>query len=78
MDSSAQRKDSAAQERREGNTCLALGAGVGALGAVGAAVSGAVCPACIVVVPGLIGLGAFKRWRSGRKVPGSVNEPPSS
>lgn len=50
-------------ERKAGNTCLALGVSVGALGAAGAALSGAVCPLCVVAAPGLIGLGMFKRWR---------------
>ena len=49
-------------EKREANTCVALGAGVGALGISAALVTGAVCPICIFVAPGLIGAGLFKRW----------------
>ncbi|MFM1846932.1 MAG: hypothetical protein RL417_406 [Pseudomonadota bacterium] len=63
--------------RREGNTCIKLGAGVGVLGAVGATIAGTVCPLCIVAAPGLIAIGVFKRWR-GRPPPeeSSPNEPP--
>jgi hypothetical protein len=50
-------------QRREANTCIALGAGIGALGAAGVMLSGAVCTACVVVAPGLVAIGAFKRWR---------------
>lgn len=48
-------------ERSEANSCIALGAGVGALGALGTALSGAVCPLCVVVAPALIGIGVYKR-----------------
>ncbi len=51
------------KRRFEGNTCMALGAGVGALGAASAALTGALCPLCIFIAPGLIGYGAFRRWR---------------
>ena len=54
------------KDKREANTCMALGAGVGILGATSAALTGAVCPLCIFVAPGLIGLGAFKRWQCSR------------
>ena len=54
----------AESERREATTCMALGAGVGALGAASAAITGVVCPLCWIVAPGLLGFGAFKRWRS--------------
>ncbi len=53
----------AEKDRREGNTCIALGAGVGALGAISAAITGALCPLCIFVAPGLVGVGAIKRWQ---------------
>ncbi len=48
-------------ERSEANSCIALGAGVGALGTLGATLSGAVCPVCVVVAPALIGIGVYKR-----------------
>lgn len=49
--------------KREANTCMALGAGVGALGTAAAVAGGALCPLCVVVAPGLIGIGAYKRWK---------------
>ncbi len=67
MDNREQTND-AKSERHEGNTCIALGAGVGALGAASAALTGAICPLCIFIAPGLIGYGAFRRWK------GSQNE----
>ena len=54
------------KDKRDANTCMALGVGVGALGAVAAALSGAVCPLCIFVAPGLLGIGAYKRWKTSR------------
>lgn len=50
---------------KEGNTCIGLGIGVGALGAGSAILSGAVCPLCYVVAPALIGVGIIRR-RQGR------------
>jgi len=64
--------------KREGDTCLALGLGVGALGAVGAVVSGAVCPLCLVIAPSLIGVGISKRLRSSPSVPPSHDTPPNT
>ena len=54
-------------DKKDANTCIALGAGVGILGAASAALSGAVCPLCVVIAPGLVGYGAYKRWKSGTK-----------
>jgi len=51
------------EDKKGANTCMALGVGVGALGAASAALSGAVCPLCIFIAPGLVGYGAYKRWR---------------
>ncbi|MBL7661824.1 hypothetical protein JNK13_03625 [bacterium] len=48
----------------EGNACLGLGAGVGALGLGGAMISGAVCPLCIFVTPLLIGMGITQKVRA--------------
>jgi hypothetical protein len=45
----------------EGNQCIALGLGVGGLGASGALVLGATCPLCLVIAPGLVGAGLLKR-----------------
>lgn len=55
--------DQDSETEREANTCIALGAGVGILGATSAVLVGAVCPLCIFVSPGLIGYGVFKKWR---------------
>lgn len=49
---------------REGNTCLGLGAGVGALGTTAAVVTGATCPLCIFVVPALVGMGLVGKYRA--------------
>ena len=53
------------KKKNEANTCMAIGAGVGVLGTVTAAITGAVCPLCIVIAPGLIGIGAYKRSKLG-------------
>ncbi|MBP9837317.1 MAG: hypothetical protein KBC84_01240 [Proteobacteria bacterium] len=53
---------SATSEKREANTWVALGAGVGALGIGAALVTGAVCPICFIVAPGVIGAGVLKHW----------------
>lgn len=76
MDSMMDSKDSTAElksalvrddEVRDANSMIASGIGIGALGAVAAAISGAVCPLCIVAVPALVGAGAYKRWRASRR-----------
>jgi uncharacterized membrane protein YebE (DUF533 family) len=54
------------RDTQDANTCMALGVGVGALGSAAAALSGAVCPLCIFVAPGLVGYGAYKRWRASQ------------
>jgi hypothetical protein len=51
------------EQRKEANSCLAIGAGVGTVGAVSAATLGVVCPLCYIFAPGFIGLGAYKRWK---------------
>ena len=63
------------EDKRDANTCMALGVGVGALGAASAALAGAVCPLCIFIAPGLVGVGAYKRWRASKiKNKGEKNE----
>jgi len=52
------------QKNQEANSCIALGAGVGVLGAAAAAVTGAVCPLCVFIAPGLVSLGAYKKWQA--------------
>lgn len=58
--------DDSLKTLNDANTCMALGAGVGALGLVTAAAAGATCPLCVVVAPGLIGYGAYKRWQASK------------
>lgn len=53
-------------ERREATELIVSGVGVGVLGTVAAAISGAVCPVCVVAAPALIGVGAYRRWRASR------------
>ena len=50
------------KERQIANTCITVGAGVGALGIASATLTGAICPLCVVVAPGLIGYGTYKKW----------------
>lgn len=64
-----------ATERKEANTCMAIGAGVGVLSAASAVLAGAVCPLCYVAVPGLIGYGAYRRWKCGGKPVESESKP---
>lgn len=61
-------------QRKEANTCIGLGIGVGALGAAGAAVSSAVCPLCVVIAPALIGWGVFKRATIAKEPNGESRE----
>lgn len=56
-------------QKREANTCMALGAGVGVLGTASAVITGVVCPLCVFVAPGLIGFGAYRKWRSSKNKP---------
>jgi lysozyme family protein len=55
------------EELREANSCLALGAGLGAVGTTTAILAGATCPLCFVLAPALIGIGAWKRYQIRRK-----------
>ncbi len=57
----------ATSEKREANSCVALGAGVGALGIGAALITGAICPLCYVIAPGLIGAGLLKRRNITKK-----------
>lgn len=54
-------KDKCQTEVRDANICMAIGAGVGAMGIGSAALLGAVCPACVFVAPALLGIGAVRR-----------------
>jgi hypothetical protein len=52
--------------RDDANRLLLAGAGIGAIGVTSAIVGAAVCPVCVVAAPALLGVGAYKRWRSRR------------
>ena len=52
------------EERKEADACIALGAGVAIFGAGAAAVTGAVCPLCVFIAPGLVGYGSYKKWKA--------------
>ena len=66
--------NNSSSDKKDANTCIALGAGVGILGTASAALAGAVCPICLVVAPGLVGYGAYKRWKSVGKSKKSVRD----
>ncbi len=54
-------------ELRDANSCMAMGAGLGVVGAGTALLAGATCPLCIVLAPALIGVGAWKRFVTSRR-----------
>ena len=60
-------KEQISKEKKDANTCMALGAGVGVLGATSAVLTGALCPLCVFIAPGLIGYGAYRRWKCADK-----------
>ena len=47
-----------------GNTLLMAGTTVGAVGAAGALLAGAVCPLCIIATPLLLGTGLVRKLRN--------------
>lgn len=51
---------------QDANLCIALGAGLGAIGAGTALLAGAVCPLCVVIAPALLGGGMWRRFSAGR------------
>ena len=53
-------------ELREANSCMALGAGLGAVGTGTALLAGATCPLCVVIAPALFGYGVWKRITAPR------------
>ena len=55
------------RERAEANELMKSGFAVAALGVLGAAV-GSACPLCVVVAPTLVGAGAWRRWRLGKRL----------
>jgi hypothetical protein len=54
-------------ELRDANSCIALGAGLGAMGTGTALLVGATCPLCVVFAPALIGYGVWKRFSVNRE-----------
>ena len=60
-------RDEDEDERKEANTLMLGGLGIGAVGMVAAAVGGAVCPVCVVAAPALLCFGAYRRWRTSKR-----------
>lgn len=63
--------EKAKQAQSSGLQTALTGVGVGAVGALGALAIGAACPACVVVTPVLLGVGAVQgargtwlRWKA--------------
>ncbi len=54
-------------ELREANSCMALGAGLGAVGTGTALLAGATCPLCVLFAPALIGYGVWRRFAANRE-----------
>lgn len=54
-------------ELREANACMALGAGLGAVGTGTALLAGATCPLCVVIAPALLWFGVWKRISARRR-----------
>lgn len=46
-----------------GTTNLLIGSGIGAYGLTNFAISGFVCPACLVLTPAFLGFGAYKKYK---------------
>lgn len=57
-------EESSEKAVNEADKCIAIGAGIGALGLAVGTVVGATCPLCYVVAPGLIGAGLVHRVRA--------------
>jgi hypothetical protein len=53
-------------ELRAANSCMALGAGLGAVGMGTAFLAGATCLLCVVIAPALFGYGIWKRITAPR------------
>lgn len=65
------------EDKKDANTCMALGIGVGTLGAASAVLTGVVCPLCVFIAPGLIGLGAYRRWWAAKMIRRISSQPES-
>lgn len=55
------------EELGDANSCIAFGAGLGAVGTGAALLAGATCPLCVVFAPALIGYGFWKRFAANRE-----------
>jgi hypothetical protein len=53
--------------RKEANSAIAMGLGIGAFGAASLALVGATCPLCVVAAPALVSWGLYKRLRARRE-----------
>ena len=58
----------------KGTSNLIIGSGVGAYGALSLVLTGAVCPACIVITPTLLGYGAYQRYKFNQTQTESLKE----
>ena len=47
----------------KGNTDLAIGAGVSMYGTGYFLATGGLCPACLIIAPAMLGVGAYKRMK---------------
>jgi hypothetical protein len=63
------------EQRREANTALGTGVGIGAFGVASAALLGAVCPMCVIAAPALIGYGLYQRVQNARADRKSCSSP---
>jgi hypothetical protein len=52
------------EARADANRMIGMGVGIGAIGVASALVAGAVCPACVVAAPALVGVGLYRRRRA--------------
>ena len=54
-------------KRQDANTCIGVGAGLGVMGTAAALVTGATCPLCFIVAPGLVGIGSYLHWQAKKE-----------
>lgn len=66
MDKKEKTQRTPEERLKDGNTCIGLGVGMGAVGAGAGIIAGATCPLCYVVVPALVGMGLIER-RNAKK-----------
>jgi len=61
------RSDKKDPETTEASSLILGGLGIGAFGVISAVIGGAVCPVCVVAAPALVGVGVYKRWKTGAR-----------